>query len=49
MISGPEDVEYLFELGQTRLIVQARSERSGYSKLETHHVLRSEVIMNFGA
>lgn len=34
----PEDVEYLFELGQTRLIGQVGSERGGYSKFETHHL-----------
>lgn len=32
----PEDVEYLFELGQTGLIGQVGSERGGYGIFETH-------------
>lgn len=35
---APEDVEYLFELGQTRLIGQVGSERGGYSWYETHQL-----------
>lgn len=35
---APEDVEYLFELGQTRLIGQVGSERGGYIKYETHQL-----------
>lgn len=32
----PEDVEYLFELGQTRLIGQKGSENGGFSRFESH-------------
>lgn len=32
----PEDVEYLFSLGQTRLIGQKGSEKGGYIRYETH-------------
>lgn len=32
----PEDVEYLFELGQTQLIGQKGSEKGGFSRFESH-------------
>lgn len=34
----PEDVEYLFGLGQTKLIGQKGSENGGFSLLESHHL-----------
>lgn len=36
--SNPEDVEYLFDLGQTQLIGQKGSERGGFSVMNTHHL-----------
>ena len=33
---NPKDVEYLFELGQTRLIGQVGSEKGGFSYFESH-------------
>lgn len=35
---APENVEYLFELGQTRLIGQVGSESGGYGWYETHQL-----------
>lgn len=34
----PEDVDYLFSLGQTSLIGKVGSEKGGFSKFETHHL-----------
>lgn len=36
--SNPDDVEYLFGLGQTSLIGQKGSEKGGFSMFKTHHL-----------
>lgn len=36
--SNPEDVEYLFGLGQTGLIGQKGSENGGFNYFNTHHL-----------
>ena len=41
----PEDVEYLFELGQTKIIGKKGSEKGGFGIFESHELTGKAMLM----